>query len=77
MLQKFKLHVTFIPEICTCYLLHNLFKFKNEANIARLLCIMEMETSPQKRQQHTLINTIEDIGNQSHVEGREKFGNAI
>jgi hypothetical protein len=36
-----------------------------------------METSPQERQQHTLINTIEDIWNQSHVEGREKFGNAI
>jgi len=35
-----------------------------------------METSPQEKQ-HTLTNTIEDIWNQSHVEGQEKSGNAM
>jgi hypothetical protein len=28
MLQKFMLHVTFILDIFTCYLLHNFLKFK-------------------------------------------------
>jgi hypothetical protein len=69
------LHLFLTYVLVICYTIF--FKFKNEANIARLLCIIEMETSPQKRQQRTLINTIEDIGNQSHVEGREKFGNEI
>jgi len=77
MLQKFKLHVTFIIDICTCYLSHNLFKFKNEVNIAQLLCVIEMETSPKERQQHTLTNTIEDVWNQSHAEGQKKSRNAI
>jgi hypothetical protein len=77
MLQKFKLHVTFIPNIFICYLLHNFFELKNKANIVRLLRIIEMEISPQEGQRHTLPSTIENIWNQSHVEGQKKFGDII
>ncbi len=29
-IQKFDLHVTFLFDVCTCCLLHNLFRFENE-----------------------------------------------
>jgi hypothetical protein len=32
---------------------------------------------PTKKTQHTLVSTIENIWNQSHVEGQEKFGDVI
>jgi hypothetical protein len=43
-LRKFKLHVTFLPDVFTCCcLLHNLFRFENETSIIRLLWIIELE----------------------------------
>jgi hypothetical protein len=38
------MHVTFILDKFTCcYLMRNLFRFEDEENIGRLLCIIELE----------------------------------
>jgi hypothetical protein len=37
------MHVTFILDMFTCCLMHNLLKFEDEENIGRLLCIIELE----------------------------------
>jgi len=47
-MQKFDLHVTFLSNVCTCCcLLHNLFMFEDEINIAKLFCIIKLEVNAQ------------------------------
>jgi hypothetical protein len=51
-MQKFDLHVTSLFVVCTCCcLLHNLFRFEDETNIAKLFCIIELEVNAQDKQQ--------------------------
>ncbi len=52
-LQKFELHVTFLHDVFTCCcLLHNLFKFENEASFARLFRIIKLEIGVHEEGHH-------------------------
>lgn len=45
LMHKLDLSVTFLPDISTCCLLHNLLKTKDEASIERSFCIIELEVN--------------------------------
>jgi hypothetical protein len=45
-LQKYELHVTFLPKVCMCCcMLHNFFGSKNEATIVQLIHIIVLEVN--------------------------------
>jgi hypothetical protein len=47
-------------------LLHNLLKFEDETNIAKLLCIIELEVNSQDEQQHKQ-GVVDEAMNQMQV----------
>ncbi len=59
--------MTFLLNVCTsCCLLHNLLKFEDETNIAKLLCIIELEVNSQDEQQHKQ-GVVDEAMNQMQV----------
>jgi hypothetical protein len=59
-LQRFKLHVTFIPHVFTCCLMHNFLKSKDEESIGRLLHIIELQVVAHGKQINKNVATIDD-----------------
>ncbi len=75
-MQKSNLHVTFLLNVYTC-LLHNLLKFKDETNIAKLLRIIELKVNAQDEQQHRQQGVVDEAMNQMQVQGQKISREAI
>jgi hypothetical protein len=58
LMHKLDLSVTFLPNISTCCLLHNLLKTNDEANIEHSFCIIELEVNNSHENQ--LVNIVQD-----------------
>jgi len=59
--------VTFLLNVYTCCLLHNILKFKDETNIAKLLRIIELKVNAQDEQQHRQQGVVDEAMNQMQV----------
>ncbi len=60
--------MTFLLNVSTCCcLLHNFLKFEDETNIAKLLCIIELEVNAQDEQQHRQQGVVDEAMNQMQV----------
>jgi len=64
--QRFKMHVTFIPHMFTCCLIHKFVKFENEESIGRLLHIIELEVVAHGEQIDKNV-AIENVISYTHV----------
>jgi hypothetical protein len=75
-LERSKMHVTFIPHMFTCCLIHKFVKFENEESIGRLLHIIELEVVAHGEQIDKNVVTIDD-DNINQIKGLELSCDAI
>jgi hypothetical protein len=74
-LQKSELHVTLFYDVFMCYyLLHNLFRSEDEANIVQLLQIIKLEVGVHEKWHH---RAVEKPMNQTQIKGWERFGDVL
>jgi hypothetical protein len=74
LLHKFELSVIFLPNFFTCYyLLHNLLRIEDEANIKCLLHIIELKANNFHDNHSKVNNNVKDQIHQQ-VEEEEIFG---
>jgi hypothetical protein len=68
-LHEFELHVTILFDMFTCCLLHNLFRYEDEANIVRQLWIIEPEVGVHEEGHHIVDD---EAMNQAQIKGQER-----
>ncbi len=66
--------MTFLPNVCTCCMLHNIFKCEDEIGITQLLHIIELKVDTHDERQQ---RTIDDEMNQMQIEGQDKSKKTI
>jgi hypothetical protein len=65
--------VAFLLDVFTCFcLLHNLFRFEHEANIAWLLWIIKLEVGVHEQGHHRVVD---EPMNQSSIKDQDRYGN--